>query len=319
MNAVLSDQSPGNRMSSQLTRRQLLAIGAAGACGLLRQAIRAVGAEHDRSPSGVPRYRIAACDWMMRKRQTLGAIQLARDCGLDGVEVDMGSLGSTGAEMKNNLLKDDVRQQFLDTAKSLNTGICSLAMSAFYAQNYAEHPKAESYTEDMINLMAKMGILVGFLPLGVQGDLKQHPEVRPKIVEHLKHVGPLAEKAGVVVGIETTLNAVQSIKLLDDIGSPAVQIYYNPENTLDQGYDLFAELRQLGRERICQFHFSDKDGVRLGEEGCRLDVPKCKEVLDDIGWRGWLVIERSRRQPVGDVKGNFSANARYLKSVFQAA
>jgi sugar phosphate isomerase/epimerase len=302
-------------MSLELTRRQLLAMGAAGACGLLPQGLRGLGAESEKSLAGAARYRIGACDWMMLKRQKLGAIQLAKDCGLDGVEVDMGSLGATGAEMKNDLLKDDVRQQFLDAAKTLDVEICSLAMSAFYAQNYAEHPKAESYTEDMINLMVKMGIKVGFLPLGVQGDLKKHPEVRPKIVEHLKKVGPLAEKAGVIVGIETTLDASQSIRLLDDIGSPGVQIYYNPENTLDQGYDLSAELRELGRERICQFHFTDKDGVRLGDEGCRLDVPKCKQVLDDIGWRGWLVIERSR---IGkNVKENFSANCRYLKSVFQ--
>src|SRR6476646_1871634 len=261
-----------NRMSLELTRRQLLAMGVAGACGLLPQGLRALGAEAEKVPAGTPRYKIAACDWMMLKRQKLGAIQLAKDCGLDGVEVDMGSLGATGAEMKNELLKDDIRQQFLDTAKNLDVEICSLAMSAFYAQNYAEHPKAESYTEDMINLMAKMGIKVGFLPLGVQGDLKKHPEVRAKIVDHLKQVGPLAEKAGVIVGIETTLDAPQSIKLLDDIGSPAVQIYYNPENTLDQGYDLFAELRQLGRERICQFHFTDTAGARLGEPGCRLDA-----------------------------------------------
>jgi sugar phosphate isomerase/epimerase len=302
-------------MSLELTRRQLLAMGAVGACGLLPQTFRTLGAESEKSAAGAPRYKIGACDWMMLKRQKLGAIQLAKDCGLDGVEVDMGSLGTTGAEMKNDLLKDDIRQQFLDTAKNLDVEICSLAMSAFYAQNYAEHPKAESYTEDMINLMAKMGVNVGFLPLGVQGDLKQHPEARPKIVEHLKKVGPLAEKGGVIVGIETTLDATQSIKLLDDIGSPAVQIYYNPENSLDQGYDLFTELRQLGPQRICQFHFTDKDGVRLGEEGCRLDVPRCKQVLDDIGWRGWLVIERSRNGK--NVKDNFSANCRYLKSVFQ--
>jgi sugar phosphate isomerase/epimerase len=304
-------------MSSKLTRRQLLAIGAAGACGFLPQTIRAIGAENGKPPSGAAGYRIGACDWMMNKRQKLGAIPLAKDCELDGVEVDMGSLGATGAEMKNELLKDDVRHQFLDAAKDQGVEICSLAMSAFYAQNYAEHPKAESYTEDMINLLAKMGVRVGFLPLGVQGDLKKHPEVRPKIVEHLKRVGPLAEKAGVIVGIETTLDATQSIKLLDEIGSPAVQIYYNPENTLDQGYDLFAELRQLGPNRICQFHFTDRDGARLGEPGCRLDAPKCKEVLDDLGWHGWLVIERSRQGK--NVKENFTANARYLKSVFQSA
>ena len=37
-------------------------------------------------------YHIAACDWMMLKRQKLGEFQLAKDIGADGVEVDMGPL-----------------------------------------------------------------------------------------------------------------------------------------------------------------------------------------------------------------------------------
>ena len=44
-------------------------------------------------PAAGPRYPIAACDWMLLKRQKLGAIPLARECGLDvgqrgGVVVD---------------------------------------------------------------------------------------------------------------------------------------------------------------------------------------------------------------------------------------
>ena len=38
------------------------------------------------------RYKIAVCDWMILKRQKLGAFQLTKDIGADGVEVDMGSL-----------------------------------------------------------------------------------------------------------------------------------------------------------------------------------------------------------------------------------
>jgi sugar phosphate isomerase/epimerase len=308
-------------MSSKINRRHWLQYtAAAGALSLMPRTTSLLAAEAESKPlANNQRYKIAACDWMMLKRQKLGAIQLAKDCGLDGVEVDMGSLGATGEDIKNELRKEEVRQQFLDASHKLGVEICSLALSAFYGQSYAEHPKAEEYTAEFIELMPKMGVKVGFLPLGVRGDLKQHPEVRPMIVERLKRAGPLAEKAGVIVGIETTLDAMQSLKLLDDIGSPAVQIYYNPQNTLDQGYDLYAELKQLGPQRICQFHFSDKDGVRLGEEGCRLNVPKCKQVLDDIGWRGWLVIERSRKPPTKDVKANFSANCQYLKSVFQTA
>src|SRR5882762_7580617 len=39
------------------------------------------------------RYKIAVCDWMILKRQKLGAFQLTKDIGADGVEVDMGGLG----------------------------------------------------------------------------------------------------------------------------------------------------------------------------------------------------------------------------------
>jgi sugar phosphate isomerase/epimerase len=47
-------------------------------------------------------------------------------------------------------------------------------------------------------------------------------------------------------------------------------------------------------------------------------MPKVKQTLDDMGWKGWLVIERSRDQkdPI-NVKRNFSANTKYMKQVFQ--
>ena len=38
------------------------------------------------------RYRIAVCDWMILKRQKIGAFQLAKELGSDGLELDMGSL-----------------------------------------------------------------------------------------------------------------------------------------------------------------------------------------------------------------------------------
>jgi hypothetical protein len=45
---------------------------------------------------------------------------------------------------------------------------------------------------------------------------------------------------------------------------------------------------------------------------------KYKETLDDLGWKGWLVVERSRdaKQPT-NVKYNFTANTSYLKLIFQ--
>jgi sugar phosphate isomerase/epimerase len=133
----------------------------------------------------------------------------------------------------------------------------------------------------------------------------------------LKAAGAQAEKAGVIIGVETALPAKDDVKLLADIHSPAIRSYFNFANALQTGRDLLDELRTLGRERICQIHCTDEDGVLL-ENNKRLDLPAVKRVLDGIGWRGWLVIERSRdAKNSRDVKGNFGANASYLKKVFQ--
>jgi L-ribulose-5-phosphate 3-epimerase len=171
---------------------------------------------------------------------------------------------------------------------------------------------------DCIETMRQMKIKTAFLPMGIQGDLVKNPELRPAIVERLKVVGKMAEKAGVVIGIETALSATEEVKLLNDVGSKAVQIYFNFSNPLEAGRDLCEELKILGKKRICQIHCTDKDGVWL-ENNTRLDMKKVKATLDKMGWKGWLVIERSRdASKPRDVKGNFGANTAFMKAIFQA-
>src|SRR5262245_3190046 len=82
------------------------------------------------------RYKVAVCDWMILKRQKLGAFQLTKDIGADGVEVDMGSLGKRET-FENSLTNAASCQVFLDKARELNLEISSIAMSGFYAQSFA--------------------------------------------------------------------------------------------------------------------------------------------------------------------------------------
>lgn len=262
------------------------------------------------------RYKIAVCDWMILKRQKLGAFQLTHDIGADGVEVDMGGLGNR--ETFDNKLKDPaICRQFLDEAKRLNLEISSIAMSGFYAQSFAERPSVERMVQDCLDTMQQLHVKTAFLPLGIQGDLVKHPELRPLIIKRLQAIAPKAEQAGITIGIETALDAAGEVKLLDEIGSPAVQSYFNFANALQAGRDLHKELRTLGRRRICQIHCTDADGVWL-QDNPRINMRKVKHTLDKMGWRGWLVIERSRdAKDPRNVKRNFSANVAYLRSVFQ--
>ena len=262
------------------------------------------------------RYKIGVCDWMILKRQKLGAFQLTKEIGADGVEVDMGSLGKNET-FQSQLADPEVRRQFLGTARGLGLEICSLAMSGFYAQSFAERPTVLRMVQDCIDTMTAMQVKIAFLPLGVLSDLTKHPELRPAVVERLKAIAPKAQDAGVVIGIETALDAAGEVKLLEEIGSPAIRSYFNFSNAVQNGRDLIAELRTLSRERICQIHGSDQDGVWLQDDP-KIDMPKVKAALDDMGWRGWLVIERSRSaQNARNAKWNYGANAAYLKSIFQ--
>jgi len=261
-------------------------------------------------------YKVAVADIMILKRQKLGSFQLAKDLGADGVEVDMGGLGDRET-FDNKLAADSVRQQFLSKSKELNVEISSMAMTGFYSQSFAQRPTALQAVQNCISTMKLMNVKVGFLPLGVQGDLVKNPELRPMIVERLKAVGKMAEEAGVIIGIETSLPAKDELHLLKDIGSPGIKSYFNFANAVKNGRDIVEELNTLGKDEIIQIHSTNDDGVWLQNDP-KIDLKKIKDALDKMGYNGWLVLERSRdAADPKNVKKNFTTNVAYTKSIFQ--
>jgi L-ribulose-5-phosphate 3-epimerase len=262
------------------------------------------------------RYKVAVIDLMILKRQKLGAFQLTKDIGADGVEVDMGGLGNRPT-FDNQLLIDSVRQQFLNKAKELHLEIPSLGMTGYYAQSFCQREQFIQSIQDCITTMKLMNVKVAFLPLGIQCDLVKKPELRDSVVSRLKIAGKMAEDAGVVIGIETALDAKGEKKLLKDVGSLAIKSYFNFSNAIKNGRDLNKELKTLGKKYLVQIHCTDDDGVWLQNDP-KIDMKEVKKTLDKMHWSGWLVIERSRdAKDPRNVKKNFSANTAYVKSIFQ--
>src|SRR6187549_2283261 len=127
-------------MQTDYSRRHFLEEMAVAGAGLLSASSVFAASETNELKSVVTtnrnqRYKIAVCDWMILKRQKLGAFQLTKDIGADGVEVDMGGLGERET-FDNQLAKPEVREEFLAKARELNLEISSLAMSGFYAQSF---------------------------------------------------------------------------------------------------------------------------------------------------------------------------------------
>ncbi len=263
------------------------------------------------------RYHVAACDWMMLKRQKLGEFALTRTIGADGVEMDMGPLGKR--VLFDNQLRDEKQAaKFLHYADSLGVQVPSVAMSGFFAQNFVTRKNYKDLLNDCFTTMHKFRAKVAFLPLGGSGeDWKVKGADRDSLVSRLKTAGDMAEKEGVVIGIRTGLDAKESKKLLKAVGRKSIKIYYNFQDAADNNRDICKELRQLGAKNIIQIHASNTDSVLLKDDP-EIDMKKVKATLDKMKWSGWLVVERSRDvKRVRDVKYNYGSNVRYLKDVFE--
>ena len=264
------------------------------------------------------RYKVAACDWMMLKRQKIGEFQLMAELGGDGIEMDMGGLGKRDS-FDNKLRHPHFQKLFRETAQKYDIEVPSIAMSGFYGQSFMDRSEENfmALIEDCLNTMEVMGAQVAFLPLGRFADLNRFPHIRTDLIKRLHKAGEAAIGRGKVIGIETMLSAAEEVTLLNEINSKGIRIYYKFQNALEKGRNICNELEVLGKERICMIHCSDTDGVTLPYNN-RLDLKKIKNTLDKIGWSGWLVVERSRdANDVRNVKKNYGTNIAYLKKIFQ--
>jgi sugar phosphate isomerase/epimerase len=96
------------------------------------------------------------------------------------------------------------------------------------------------------------------------------------------------------------------------VGSRAFQIYYDVGNATNLvGVDAPSEIRRLGRDRICQFHF--KDQGYLGEG--KVDFAAVLKACSDIGFSGYANLETS--SPSGSMDNDLKRNLAYLRGLMK--
>ncbi|MDE5962363.1 MAG: sugar phosphate isomerase/epimerase, partial [Duncaniella sp.] len=168
--------------------------------------------------------------------------------------------------------------------------------------------------------MEAMDAKVAFLPLGgIKDDWTVKGLARSELVKRLHESGEKAKAKGMTIGIRVPLPAKDAKKLLKEINSDGIKIYFNLQDALDAGRNPIKELKTIGKDNICQIHLSNTDGFNLKDDPA-VDLPAIRKALDKMGWSGWLVVERSRdKDHVRDVKYNFGNNIQYIKEVFQTS
>jgi L-ribulose-5-phosphate 3-epimerase len=257
--------------------------------------------------------RVGMTDWNLGQRGDIAKITLAREIGLDGIQVSV----QYPTDGKSPTLRDTKTQEAYRRA-ALENGIqiCSLAIGNPGKSRLPMHtsPAFAILLVEAVEIAHNLGTNNILLP--ILGD--SHIDMTNQwqvdtFVAMMKEVGRYAEKYGVVVGLEDWISAQDNNKLLDAIGSDYVAVYYDAHNIVPRVPDIYAEPKMLGR-RISQIHVKNA-GMLLNTPGGKIEWPRMAQEFYDIGYRGWYVLETPA--PTKDIVADTRANIDFVKKTFR--
>ena len=260
------------------------------------------------------RVRVGMTDWNLGQRGDITKIALAREIGLDGIQVSLQFPTDGSPTLRDPQTQAEFRRAALDNGLQ----ICSLAIGSPGKARLPLHtnPAAAILLIEAVEVARNIGTNNILLP--ILGD--SHIDVTnaaqvATFVAMMKEVARYAEKYDVVVGIEDWISAEDNVKLLDAIGSSHIAIYYDAHNIVKRKAtnDIYAEPKILGK-RINQIHVKNAE-MLLSTSGGVIEWPRMSKEFYDIGYRGWYVLETN--SPTKDIVADTRANIDYVKKTFR--
>ena len=240
-----------------------------------------------------------------RRYPLLEAIRKAAEFGYQGYEIDIGDFGNTGLGLHwpEEFTADRVAAAG-EAARRAGIEISSLCLGVlwrFYPSS--PDPPVRAQAAEIIRqsapLAASVGAKVILLPVGQPESLTPE-QARDNLVNLLKICAPEAEKAGVIYAVENVGQALARtvehlVEIVERVGSPACQVYYDVGNAAWQDANPVSDMRKLGK-RIAMIHVKDRrevDGrgqtVIIGDGA--IDWPAVAAAARDIGYDGYLTLE----------------------------
>ena len=255
--------------------------------------------------------KFGACDWSLGKALDPGALDLAVQIGLDGVEISAGDPANTLA-----IADPALRAKYKEAMTRTGLVVSSVAMGLLNSAPLAEDDRGPAWLNQTIDAAKDLNARVILLAFFGKGDLRKGRKLKEDAMKvaaaRIRDAAPHAKDAGVTLAIENTLSAADNLRLLEMVGDDSVRIYYDIGNSTYNGYDVPAEIRSL-RGRIAQIHF--KDGGKMLTEG-RVDLNAAVKAIVDTGYNGWIVLETA--MPSGDAEKDFRINLERAKAAFAA-
>lgn len=261
---------------------------------------------------GTAKVKIGVTDWNLRKGANVESVALAASIGFDGVEV---SFGGRVVDGRLPLDRPETIAAYKEAFRKHAIGVAGTCLDVLHVNCLMNDPLAQKWVADGIRMSQQLGAKVMLLPFFGKCEMKTKADMDGTAAA-LKDLAKEAEKVGLTLGLENTISAENTVRIVEKIGSPAVKVYFDAANAFNWGHDPYKELRWLGADRICQIHIKDNPNY-LGEG--RLRWTELIQGIQEIGFTGWAnletdapskVVEADMKRNLGYVRGLMNKDSR---------
>jgi sugar phosphate isomerase/epimerase len=277
----------------KLTRRDLLR--SAAAVGIGSRVLRAVP----------PAFKVGVTDWNLRLGARTEAVELAKRLGFDGVQL---SFGRRLVDDKLPVDNPEILAQYRKLSAEHKIPLDGTCVDRLHENGIKSDPLAVRWVRDSIRMTKALGVEVLLIPMFGKWAILS-PAERDYVGDAMRDLGPEAEKAGVILGLEDTISAEDNVRIMERSRSKAVLVYYDVGNSTRNGFDVVKEIRWLGKSRICQIHLKDNPGY-MGEG--KINFTEVVKAIADIGFTGYANLETDTR-PDSTVEADMKRNLAFIR------
>lgn len=240
-------------------------------------------------------------------------LKKARELCADGVQIYI-----TGGPVQPHFMDGEARIAFRKRLESM--GLVISALCADYGHGFTDPTRNDDLiarTKECVDLARDLGVYTITTHIGALPPDRKDPAWQA-CYQAVCVLAFYAEKRGVCLATETGPESCEELRdFLDAVSSPGAKVNYDPANLVMNGYDHLGGVKTLAPYIV---HTHAKDGIRRADgspeevplgEGT-VDFPSYLSCLDNIGFDGFLAIERE----VGDNPEGDIANAlEFLRKV----
>jgi L-ribulose-5-phosphate 3-epimerase len=256
-------------------------------------------------PAGL---KIGTMDTVFKMAGKPQAVAVAKKLGLAAIQVTLGR----SVDGKTLPLEDPaIQQQWVAASKEHGIPLDSTYIDMLHTDCLKDNPNAPMWVRKGIEITKRLNAPVLMMVFFGKCQVLERPEL-DRVIGLSKELAVEAERAGVILGFENTSSGADNRYAVDAVKSNAFKMWYDVGNSTFNGYDVPAEIRALGRDRICMFHLKDRGYLGEGQ----VKLPEILKAIDDIGFQGYANLETT--SPSGDVEADTRRNFEYLKKLMEA-